>query len=270
MQTKKYRSGPQTLTEQIQELHNRVRKLETLPRAVATSVNSGTFNVNGGYLGVTGIPPTVPNPVSLPVLTVNGANGFTFDSVFENYFAVSRNTSGPFGSSRALEMADGSGAGTAGFSSIAIYDRQNYSILSDSENVGALGMSDPRIHTTFFDPNAVTNFTSATFTTFRSAFWYMYQPHLRVTLLVNTGAGTVGELALYEATTGTQLVFVSAPANTFAYYDLILDRRLTVNGNGPNGNITNVDVRIRRASGANNVGVTFVEAIGIDLSFGWT
>jgi len=147
-------------------------------------------------------------------------------------------------------------------------DRAGSNILADAHNVAALGMGDPRIHVQFFDPNAFTTFTSSSFTTMRTGFWYLYSPHLRVTVLVQNDVGTTSEVRVVEQGGAEQAIF-GAGSGAFQYVDLIVDRRHCINGTGPNGNIAALDLQARRVSGAGNAKVCFAEAISIDLSTLW-
>jgi hypothetical protein len=104
-----------------------------------------------------------------------------------------------------------------------------------------------------------------------SGFWYLYHPHLRVTVLVNTPAATTYEVHVTEAITGTELVKITTIAGTFSYYDLIVPRTSIPPGVGAdlgtNGNPINLNLEWRRATGAGTATITFVEAVAIDMSF---
>ena len=256
----KYRSRQKNIIELHKDLEERISTLERNPRVGQSSVNSGSLIFNGGLLEV-----KTGNPLDSPMFLVFGTNSVSGGT--PNQVAITRVTRNGSIQYDALRFTDGSGVGSGG-GSIAIIDRYGQNIVSDAFALNARGMSDPRLNTNFYDSNALTTFTGASFANYRSAFWYMYHPHLRVRVLCQVDAATTGEIRVNE-NGGQQQAISTLTASMNAYVDLIVDRRNTINGNGPNGNIATLDIEVRRTTGAGNVKVAFAEAIGIDLSINW-
>ena len=254
----KYRLPPNNIVDAHAALERRLSRMERNPRAIQTGVNKGNTVFDGGVLRVNDALGNVA--VNPPIFVVNGRATVGTD----NYIAINRNTSGPFGNSRALEFFDTN----ASFPNFSLYDKQDNITLSDAYNTSAHGFGDPRWHVHFYDPNTKTAFTSSSYTNYRSGFWYMYHPHLRVTCLCQVDAATTGAIRVKENGAVVQDEAILA-ASSNAYVDLIVDRRNTNLGSYPNGDVAILDVEVKRTSGAGNVNVAFVEAIAIDLSFLW-
>jgi hypothetical protein len=258
----RYREQPKDLVSYTGALDKRVGRLERLPRAVATSVDSGSLTITNGTLQV------VPNglPETYPTLLANTQGGVP-------QVAMIRNNIGAIAAgvpTHAFIFYDG-GGGFGPDGTINIYDRAGLgsgAIVADANNEEARGLSAPQFHVHFFDSSLVKTTTSGSFVNIMSTFWYMYHPHLRVRVIVQTPAGTTGEVRVKENSQAQQAIF-SIPSNANQFVDLIVDRRNCFYGTFPNGDDANLDLEFRRTGGAGSVSVIFVEAIAIDLSFLW-
>jgi hypothetical protein len=241
-------------------------------------------NISKGISGVTSVlrtgnTNTTPVPITFPFLSMpffvfvyNDTTGLGSTSILNGVMLSRQNSSGdPDGSLPAFEFNDVPIDSSGPQTSLILRDRWSSVILSDSYQ-GA-GMSDPQFHVQFFDSALTKTTTSATFVNFMSSFWYVYHPHLRVRVLVNTPATTTYEIRITEANSGsnTQLAIVTTTASTFAYWDLIVSRvdiPASVGvGPGFNGNSVNLNLEWRRATGAGTATMAFVEAIATDFTF---
>lgn len=252
----KYRVPPKSSTEQHSALQKRVGKLERNPRAPQTSVNNGILLVNGGAFIARG----TDEEVSTFGINVNP--GVKRVSIARTRLSDNADTALVFSFLDSI---------TIPVSSWTLSDRYGNTTVSDAIHPEATGFGHPRLTTQFFDASVSTTFTSGTFSNFRSCFWYPYSPHLRVTVIAQVDVGTTGEIRLNEQASGPQdLVQLTSGMNSFV--DLVCDRRNTagcLSGNFINGNAINLDLEVHRLTGAGNIKLIFVEAIGIDLSFLW-
>jgi len=149
-----------------------------------------------------------------------------------------------------------------------LYDKSGAIVIADTFN-SRQGLSDPRLHTTWWDPSAYKSSTSGTFAAVAQAYHYHYHPNIRVTVFTQNDAATTSEVRVVDLDSGNVVAGpITGPAASTSGGVLVIDRMLTVNGSGfGNGNTTWLEIQHRRASGAGTVRVLVAEVAGIDLSF---
>lgn len=144
---------------------------------------------------------------------------------------------------------------------LALWDRSGNIIAGDDTTSGQ-GLARPWLPVPFYDypaePTQTT--TSTSFTTLQRAAAYPKQlPQITVGVVVETSAGTTGEVRLFDTTHGAVVGSVlSIPANTFAGYNI---GPAPIGGNHMDG--LDLDIQARRTGGTGTVGVRVVTAYGV-------
>lgn len=141
---------------------------------------------------------------------------------------------------------------------IAIRDRAGNVIVADDTTSGQ-GLSRPLIPIPF-DEFAVpiSTTTSATFTTLQRGTMYKQHPQIVLYLLVQTSAGTTGEIQLWNATTSQQIGSVQAIAAN-SYVQTVLGPFAV---DGLQEDVLDIDLRARRTGGAGTIGTRVITAWG--------
>lgn len=269
----KYRQVPGDMVAYTTDVAKRVDRLERVPRAIATGVDSGSLTITNGILQL------LPNATQSPTLLASSSSVIGAASQVAMYRNVIGTIAqvGVVGGTVPSDLAflfidEAIGFGLGG--TFNVYDRagqQSGVLLSDASNINALGFGEPRFHVHFWDPANQRTTTSTTFVNIRSCYWYATHPHLRVRVLAQSPTGSTGQVRVNEQASGQQAIATLA-SGSFAYVDLIVDRRTTSNylaGNIVNGNPLNFDLEFKLVSGAGPITVTYIEAVAIDLSFQW-
>jgi hypothetical protein len=254
----RYREPPAHMVTSLAAAQNRISKMERIPRATNTAIDSGGLTVNGGLLQVSGLLPT--GKLGSPVFLAQGGQGASSNSVkmYRNNGADSSAASLP-----AFEYDDIPISGATQTPSIMMRDRYGGRIVADSTY--GRGLSEPKYHVHFYDPSDVKTTTSGAFVTVMLGFWAVYHPHLQVTVIVNTPAATTVELLLQEV--GGQIHSdVTTVASTNQFYGLVADRSLLNSGGNTNGESAWMQIQWRLASGTSAASFTFIEALACNLA----
>jgi hypothetical protein len=237
----RYNTESPSISQIIADLKARVARLEAGNRAGNTSVDKGTFAVNGGAFTVGST--AYLGSVNLGEGASQGAAFYRADGT------VAFQISGASDASQSWALRDGKGNLVAGD------DRQTKT-----------GLARPWVPINWVEHANIlpTNSTSSsTFVPLVTGRMFKQHPQVFVTLLVycSTGA-TAGEAVMYIAGGGPQVGNVATVSA--GYYGLVYLGPAPVQGNHMNE--TELEIQVRRTAGAGTVAIRVMNSYGLESS----
>lgn len=267
----RYRQEPADFLAKIRSLETRLSKLERTPQLSSAGVNSSGISLEGGAIFVRR--DSVGEQGLLTVgseNTINGETGMSLSVIRSQTVKGNRTyfgTADTIDGNIALQVSTVDG-GTVDplfcFPTVQVYDKNGDTLIADSLNARQ-GFSHPYLSTTWYDSALIKSTTVGTFSTLALSNWYMYHPHLRISIFIQNDVGSTSEIIYNE--NGTTVATITGTSGFFGWMDLIAKRSATTNGLNQNGAVSAFSVQHRRASGAGTVRSMVAEMIGIDLSW---
>lgn len=239
-------SADDALMRRLRELEDRIRQLET-----AAPLRNATIS-DGGQLRVNGV-----GGNALVLMGRNDTPGSEApDGHKQMVFLIWRETG-----EAAFQMSDPE-PGIDGFNQFwALFDLAGNRVVGDDANSGQ-GLARPYIPTPFYNypapPSQTTS--SGSWTTLQRAAGYIKQhPRIQVGYVVQTAAGTTGEVRLWDETHGEQVgVSHAIGAGVFENRNL---GPADLTGAHMDG--IDLDIQARVISGPGSIGVQVTTAYGI-------
>lgn len=246
----RYRQQPKDITQFMVDTDKRVSRLERVPRAPNTAVDTGAISVTGGDIEIDGGNFTLKASNGAEIVKLgdigfgNSQPGYRFLRAFDGSTALML-----FGTPSARQY-------------LGFFDSSGNLLMSDDAASG-IGMATPNLPiqavlSSKLSANEITT-TSGSFNSYYRLHFIKWQPRVTCWFVVSTPVGVTAQLQLFDPALGAVVPnsVGNIPANIFAYASI------TGNPDHSHGFFATIDVQMRVSSGAGTVGASLVYSFGV-------